>query len=61
MTNLDKLYYNKSYLKDAIELLGDQIEDISTWSVYNDDVISDDISEIKELYEILRRKAVNLI
>lgn len=34
-------------LKDIVQILRDQLDDLQTWSVYNDDRFSDQISDIE--------------
>jgi hypothetical protein len=50
---MDSDIYNNQYLKDTIASLKDQVADLHTWSVYNDDKLSDELAEIDELVKKL--------
>jgi len=41
--------YAKEKLPELIRLLEDSLHDLSMWSVYNDDVISGQINEIRDI------------
>ena len=50
------LYYSKQYLKDTIYLLNPEIEDLETWSAYNDDKYNEEIADIRKAFEKLKKK-----
>lgn len=47
--------YDTKFLYDTLFLLQTHIEDLSTWSVYNDDSCLDEIHELKKKFEQVRK------
>ena len=56
MKNSKTKYYNKKYLIDTIYLLTPEIEDLETWSAYNDDKYNEEIADIRKAFEKLKKK-----
>lgn len=49
--------YNNKYLFNTIFVLGNEIEDIGTWSAYNDDKLNDEWATLRDAFEALKTKA----
>lgn len=45
--------YTKEYLIQTLEIIADNLKDLSTWSVYNGDMNLDEIHEFIQLYKQL--------
>lgn len=58
MTNNE--FYNKKFLFDTLHLLDGEIQDLETWSAYNDDVVSNEIQRLKKQSDALRKKLISL-
>ena len=56
MKNSKTKYYTKKYLIDSIYLLNPEIEDLETWSAYNDDKYNEEIADIRKAFERLAKK-----
>ena len=56
MKNSKTKYYTKKYLIDSIYLLNPEIEDLETWSAYNDDKYNEEIADIRKAFEKLKEK-----
>ena len=50
------LYYSKQYLKDTLFMINSEIEDLETWSAYNDDKYNEEIADIRKAFEKLKKK-----
>jgi len=53
-TKMDYLRSNK-FAKDTVDVMLDDMKDLETWSVYNDDKYQDEILELKERVENLKQ------
>jgi len=51
---MDYLRSNK-FAKDTVDVMLDDMKDLETWSVYNDDKYQDEILELKERVENLKQ------
>ena len=49
------IQYDKTFLKYTLDILGEQLEDLETWSVYNEDKNLDKIIEFKNAFNVLKR------
>lgn len=52
--------YTKKFLFDTLFLLSKEIEDLSAWSAYNDDIANEEIAELQEKSNQLRKKLIDL-
>lgn len=48
--------YTVKFLYDTLFLLSTEIEDLSKWSVYNQDICLDEIHELQEKFEEVKKK-----
>jgi hypothetical protein len=48
--------YTIKYLYDILFLLSAELEDLSKWSVYNNDTCLDEIHELSEKFEEVKKK-----
>lgn len=48
--------YTVKFLYDTLFLLSSELEDLSKWSVYNNDICLDDIHELTEKFEEVKKK-----
>jgi len=46
--------YDDKYLKDTLILIDDLVDDLDTWSVYNDDKYSQEVEDIKRTLHIIK-------
>lgn len=46
--------YTNTWFKITLELLEDQIKDLRSWSVHNDDKYLNEIHELEAVFEILK-------
>lgn len=51
--------YNKLYLKELLRVLKDDIKDLGMWSAYNDDLINEEVEDITDLLDDIKRKALD--
>jgi len=58
MNNKD--LYDKTFLWDTLFLLQNQICDLSSWSVYNDDILNEEISELEKQSDAIRKKLIEM-
>lgn len=52
--------YDIKYLYDTLFLLQTQIDELSQWSVYNDDVCLDQIHELTQKFEEVKKQLFEL-
>lgn len=52
--------YTIKFLYDTLFLLNSELEDLSRWSVYNDDVCLDEIHELTEKFEEVKKKLFDI-
>lgn len=52
--------YTKSYLFDTLFVINNELENLSTWSVYNKDLMLDEIAELKKKSDKVRQKLIEL-
>lgn len=56
---MDELY-TKSYLFDTLFIINNELENLSTWSVYNKDLMLDEIADLKKKSDEVRQKLIDL-
>jgi hypothetical protein len=49
-------FYNKQHLKNTVAILKDLHNDLENWSVNNDDKYNEEIFDIKEAIDNLKKK-----
>jgi hypothetical protein len=49
-------FYNLKFLKDTVSILESEINDLSSWSVYNDDKYIEEIEILKDQLAKLEEK-----
>lgn len=53
---MSKQLYNKTWAKNTIYLLEEELKDLSLYSVYNDDIFNQEIFEIEEAVKKVKEK-----
>jgi len=53
-------FYNKKFLWDTLFLLQKEIQDLSMWSVYNDDIALGLIQKLQADSDLLRKKLIEM-
>ncbi len=51
----DKDFYDTTFLYDTLYLLENHLTDLTQWSVYNEDVCEEDILELREKFEQVKK------
>lgn len=46
--------YDEEFLKSTLSLLQSELDDLDTWSVYNEDKFNDEISIIRNAIELIK-------
>lgn len=51
-----KTLYNEKYLKDTLKTISDELDELEKWSVWNGDHKLDEIKQVQDVYETLKRQ-----
>lgn len=54
---MEEYVKTKGFLKDTIKMLNENIDDLETWSVHNEDKLNSEISELRDAAQQLERVA----
>jgi len=56
----DSNTYNTAYLFDTLSLLDENLKELGVWSVYNNDEFNQEIFEMRNYFEALKKKAYSI-
>lgn len=48
--------YNRSYLKNTLDVISDNLDDLEKWSVWNGDKKIDEIRQLAGLFKLIRKQ-----
>ncbi len=51
--------YTEQFAKETIEIIVGELQDLSKWSVYNDDICNEEINEIENQLQKIQERLDN--
>lgn len=51
-----KNIYTKEFLKNTLDMIGDNLSDLEMWSTYNDDEFNEEIADLEKALRKIKEK-----